>query len=134
MAHVVWRMWRRARGGSATYWHALVHIVEKCEHKSAFPIMKRQVGLSSLANDQVIEHCHQLVRDELNKASSGKGDDDFQAEDLNKAYLYPQKFKSSMGAVNKRALTECTAREVQPPCLKVLDCTLSDERLKDIWE
>lgn len=134
MTHVVWNMWRRLRGGSATYWHALGHIVEKCSDNSEVPIKRRPVGLSSLTNDQVIEHTHQLVREELVNSKSGKGKDDYTAEDMNKPYLYPSKLKTAMATLNKKALAECTAKEVEPATLELLECTLTDEKLKAIWK
>ena len=83
MEKVVHIFWRRYRGGSNLYAHGLGHILKKCRIHN--------LGLSSLVNDQQIENCHQHVKKELEKVKAGKGKDDFQASDMDKANKYPGK-------------------------------------------
>ena len=92
LVSVVHGIWKRARGGSNVYFHALKHVVKKCKAKG--------VGLLSLANDQQIENAHQHVKKELMLSRSGKGKKDFQPEDMDKPNQYPDKV--SFGCFNFR--------------------------------
>ena len=39
-----------------------------------------------------------------------------------------------MAKLNQSLLEECQAKEVEEPKMKTLDCNLTDEKLKEIWE
>lgn len=56
------------------------------------------------------------------------------AEDMSKPGLYPSKMKLAMAKLNQSLLEECQAKEVEEPKMKTLDCNLTDEKLKEIWE
>ena len=81
-----------------------------------------------------VENAHQAVKKVLDESKSGRGEEQYEVEDLSKGYLYPQKLMSAMAVLNESALKTCDASPISDGLVKNLDCNIPDSRLFELWE